>query len=167
MTNSSLNETYSAGDTALLQCISRGGPNNTYQWLTNDSYIDGEVSENLTLSNVTALSGGVYTCLVSNEAGNDNASTFVFIFPYIVTEHGGVNTSTGSTVTLVCDAEAFPDPEYLWLRSDGEAIRDDITNNSRNLVFSSIEFGDEGRYYCTASGRGKSAPSQVGILSGI
>ena len=166
MTEESLNNTYNRGDTALLQCTSRGGPNNTYQWLTNDSYIDGEVSENLTLSNVTALSGGEYTCLVSNEAGNDNASTFVFIFPYIVTEHGGVNTSTGSTVMLVCDAEAFPDPEYLWLRSDGEAIREDITNNSRNLVFSSIEFGDEGGYYCTASGRGKTAPSQVGILSG-
>ena len=162
----STNQTYSEGDTAVIQCTSRGGPNNTYQWQFNTTNLDNETYQNLTLFGVTATNGGLYTCVVSNLAGFDMASTFVFISPYIVTEHGGVSTSTGSTVTLVCDAEAYPDPEYLWFRSDGEAIREEITNSSRDLIISSIEYGDEGGYYCVASARGRNITSLVGLIYG-
>ena len=164
LTNSSLNETYGAGDTALLQCISRGGPNNTYQWLANGTEWDEQSSQNLTLPDITAIDGGMYTCVVSNLAGSDNASTFVFIEPYIVSDPVGDEISTGSTVVLTCGAEAFPNPEYLWVRPDERNISG--TNYGRNLTIASIDYGDEGEYYCNASARGMTAMSEIAVIVG-
>jgi hypothetical protein len=144
-----------------------GGPNNQYQWLANGSSIlDGETSQVLTLSNISADNGGMYTCFVSNIAGNDSASTFVFVYPYIVSHPSSETTSTGSMVRLTCVAEAFPNPEYLWVRADGETIRDDILTNASSLMITSIEYGDQGGYFCNASAREETAISQVAVITG-
>ena len=164
LTEGSLNNTYNRGDTAILLCTSRGGPNNTYQWLANGTEWDGQSSQNLSLANVTAIDGGMYTCVVSNLAGSDNASTFVFIEPYIVSDPVGDKISIGSTVVLTCGAEAFPNPEYLWVRPDGRNISG--TNHGRNLTIASIEYGDEGEYYCNASARGMTAMSEIAVVVG-
>ena len=70
--------------------------------------------ENLTLANVNASTGGMYTCVVTNAAGNNSDSTFLFISPYFITERVDEETTNGSLVTLQCVAEAFPSPDYLW-----------------------------------------------------
>ena len=75
----SINQTLDQGDTAVLECNSQGGPNNTYQWKANRTDIMTETSENLTILDVTAANGGLYTCEVSNFAGNHSASTYLFI----------------------------------------------------------------------------------------
>ena len=46
-------------------CTSHGGPNNTYQWQANDTDILGETLAMLTLADVDALTGGLYTCMVT------------------------------------------------------------------------------------------------------
>ena len=158
------NVTYSQGENATLQCTSMGGPNNTYQWLHNETVIEGETSENLTRPFVIVTTGGVYTCKVSNLAGNHNASTFLFVYPYIVSDPLSVYVSTGSAVVLTCGAEAFPNPEYLWVRPDGRNISGE--NFGRNLSISIIEYGDEGEYYCNASGMGETAMSESAIITG-
>jgi hypothetical protein len=135
-----------------LECTSSGGPNNTYQWLANGIDLTGETSGNLTLPNVTAATGGIYTCMVSNIAGSHNTSTFVYIYPYFVNQPLDFQVSMGSTLEVVCDTKAFPEPEYLWHRVDGMDIRSEIETNQRNLTISSVEFNDNGDYYCNASG---------------
>ena len=67
-------------------CTSVGGPDNTYQWQANDTNTQGETMENLTLTNVDASTGGIYTCVVTNAAGSDFDSTFLCIAPYFTTE---------------------------------------------------------------------------------
>ena len=161
-----MNQTYSLGDNITLQCTSMGGPGNTYQWLLNGSDILGETSGTLALANVTAATGGEYACHVSNTAGNDSASTYVFIAPYFTTHPMHFSRQNGSSGNLSCVAEAFPYPEYQWERVDGEPIRADIVTNERTLLISSIMFGDEGSYVCNATSRGMTIQSYYATLHG-
>ena len=166
MTEQSINDTYYEGANATLVCTSSGGPNNTYQWLENGENLHGQNSATLTLPNVTASTGGVYTCMVSNIAGSNNASTFLFIFPYFLNHPRSDNVSVGYSVLLICDAASFPSPDYLWQRSDGGNISNDIVTNERNLSISSVEYGDEGGYFCTISARENSVSSNIAIVTG-
>lgn len=150
-----------------MQCISRGGPNNTYQWLANGAALPNEVSENLTLSDVTASAGGSYTCFVANLAGNDTASTMVYVFPYIEVSPMDKLASIGAPIMLACIAKSFPSPVYLWMRSDNEMIRDGINTSAANLSISSIEYNDHGGYYCTASARGRTNISTIAVVTGM
>ena len=147
-------------------CTSVGGPDNTYQWQANDTDITGETMENLTLTNVDASTGGMYTCVVTNVAGSDFASIFLFITPYFITEPVNEETSDGSSVILECFAEAFPSPEYLWARTDGAPIRGELMINSANLNFDPVLFGDEGDYYCNVTSRDEVAHSLDATLTG-
>ena len=143
-----------------------GGPGNTYQWLLNGSDITGETSGTLTLASVTAADGGEYTCHVSNTAGNDTASTYVFIAPYFITQPMHISQQVGYLGNLSCVAKAFPYPEYQWERVDGEPIRADIVTNKSTLLISSIMFGDEGDYFCNATSGDSSNSSQYAIIYG-
>ena len=104
--------------------------------------------------------------MVSNIAGSNNASTFIFIFPYFISHPQSEEASVGSAVLLICDAASFPSPDYLWQRSDGMNIRNDIVIHERNLSISSVEYEDEGGYFCTASARVVSVPSNIAIVTG-
>jgi hypothetical protein len=161
-----MNNSYARGSSGSLECSAMGGPNNEYQWMVNGSIITGETSQNLTRSNISADDGGMYTCFASNLAGNDSASTFVFVLPYIVSDPDSQSVSTGSTAVLECDAEAFPQPEYLWLRADERNIRSQVSDNGKYLNISSVEYGDEGGYYCNASVGEVSVSSGVAVITG-
>ena len=164
--SASVNQTYFQSDVASLSCTSIGGPNNAYQWQANDTDIPGETMENLTLTNVNASTGGMYTCVVTNAAGNDSDSTFLFIAPFFITQPVDEETSNGSSVTLQCVAEAFPSPSYLWARSDGALIREDVITSVYNLSINPVLFGDEGDYYCNATSRNEVARSHDATISG-
>ena len=164
-TEVSVNRTYNEGTTITLVCTSSGGPNNTYQWQANGEALHGQSSYTLTLPNVTAFTGGIYTCIVSNIAGSNNASTLVFIFPYFLIHPHSIEVSVGSAVLLLCDAVSFPSPDYLWQRVDGENIRNNIVTNEKTLSISSVEYGDEGGYFCTVSARDDVVASNIAILT--
>ena len=161
-----MNETYQFGDTATLQCTSLGGPGNTYQWLFSGSDIPEETSGTLLLMNLTAAIGGEYTCHVSNTAGNDTASTYVFIAPYFTTQPMDITVHIESSGNLSCVAEAFPYPKYQWERVDGEPIRADIVTNESALLISSVIFGDEEGYFCNATSRGITIQSLFATVYG-
>ncbi len=149
------NQTYSRGDNVTLNCQVLGGPSLYYQWRFGGVDISGGNDSFLYLSNVNASHGGEYTCVVSNSAGNDTASTPVFISPYFITEPQDVFIASGSPLSVVCEAESFPAPMYQWARSDELAIRDQITGiNSTTLGFDPLQFGDEGTYICTVTSQG-------------
>ena len=162
-----MDQTYEEGDNASLLCGSTGGPNNAYQWQVNGSDIENETSQTLQLSNVNASTGGMYTCVVSNAAGSDSASTFLYVSPYFVIQPIHRQAESGSTVSLSCEAEAFPAPEYQWWHVNGEPIRCEIISDSQVLVFDPVEFGDEGDYYCNASSIGMTTQSTVVTLTGM
>ena len=156
----SINRTYQQGEVAVLMCTGLGGPNNTYQWQANNTDILGETMENLTLANVNASTGGMYTCVVTNAAGNDSDSTFLFIAPYFITEPVDEETDNGSSVIFQCVSEAFPSPSYQWARTNGEPIRHDLVTAENSFIFDPALFGDEGDYYCNATSRLQVARSE-------
>ena len=155
------------GNNITLNCVARGGPDIFYQWQVNSTNISMETSTTLMLSNVNAYTGGEYSCVVSNSAGNNSDSTFVFISSYFIiqpNDRGGIN---GSTLTLICEAEAFPAPQYRWARVDGVTIRDAVLGvNSTMLSFNPLIFGDEGNYFCNVTSRGVTVQSKLVTLSG-
>ena len=160
ITPSSVNRTSNRGDTATLMCTSVGGPDNAYQWRANNTDIPGETMKNLTLTNVNDLTGGMYTCVVTNAAGSDSDSTFLFIAPYFITEPVNGAIANGSLTIFQCVAEAFPSPSYQWARTDRVPVRQGLTTDTNILFFNPALFGDEGQYYCNATSREEVAHSQ-------
>ena len=137
----------SLNDIVMLMCSSSGGPNNTYEWIKDATVLNGETSDTLTLIITNASFGGDYTCTVSNAAGNDSASTTLYVAPYIVTPlEEQTLTTSGSNVNIICDADGFPSPTVIWVNMMIAEVE-----NTSLLEFSPVMFGDEGLYRCVAT----------------
>ncbi len=145
--NVSDSQTFNRGDDVILNCSAGGGPQLLYQWQLNGENLTGEVNSTLALPNINASHGGMYTCVVSNVAGSDSDSVIVSIAPYFTVLPQDTNGTNGGEVTLICEAEAFPELQYRWRRLDG-MIRSDINVTSSILRFDPVQFGDEGMYVC-------------------
>ena len=166
-TLNNINQTYELGDNATLECNGSGGPGNAYQWQKDGLNQSGENSDILSLQGVTAFTGGLYSCVVSNAAGDINASTHFFVAPYFLEQPmEGVLTSAGSTFNLSCVAAAFPSPLYQWVHEGGRDIRMENRANESILIISGIQFGEEGNYFCNASSNGYVASSQTSLVTG-
>ena len=123
-----------------------GGPNNTFQWETNGSIVGNDSI--LDVMDINASSGGDYTCTVSNAAGNDSASTTLYVAPYIVTPLEEVTlTFNGSSLNLTCEADGFPVPTVSWDRN----TTDEIISDDSLLIIPTVMFGQEGVYRCLAN----------------
>ena len=132
-----------------FNCSSQGGPNNAYQWYKDSQLLAGQTGQNITV-NVSAADGGVYTCVVTNAAGNGSDSAVLYVRPYIVVfPVAEITTTNGSVVNFTCVAEGFPQPMITWLKvNDSERI---LTGSGEVLDFRPVRFGDEGVYECVAS----------------
>ena len=162
-----INETYQLGNTATLECHSLGGPGNTYQWQMDGNILLGEVSTILILPGITVSDGGTYSCSVSNAAGNHSASTLLFVSPYFLQQpEVVVLTSEGSAFNLSCVAAAFPEPVYQWGREDTQVIRMEISTNQSTFTISSVQFGDQGNYFCSTSSNGFMNTSSSAVVTG-
>ena len=128
-----------------FNCSALGGSNNTYVWIKNEMIVGNE--DTLDVTNIDASSGGTYTCLVSNAAGNDSASTTLYVAPYIVTPlEEQTLTTNGSSVNISCDADGFPSPTVNWV----DMMNFEVSNKSL-LHLNPVMFGDEGLYRCVAT----------------
>ena len=115
---------------------------------------------------IAASDGGEYTCVVSNVAGSENASSVLLVEPSITVDPIDVFADVGDFVMLLCMAEAFPEAVYSWMRI-GSEIREDIDGQTNTtLIFDPVIFGDEGAYVCTASSSNVSVNSRVATLTG-
>ena len=164
---SPLNMVFSRGDNVTFNCSAQGGPGNTYQWQQNGIDLDNETMEILTVSQISATDGGEYTCVVSNAAGNESASTLLNVSPEIVLDPTDVRTSNGTVRMFVCEVEAFPEPQYQWMSASGTFSENVAGINSSLLVFNPVMFGDEGDYYCMATSNGLTVTSGSATLTGL
>ena len=120
----------------------------------------------LLVQSVQASDGGEYSCVVTNAAGSDSSSTFLYVAPYFITQPSNTLATNGSSITLSCEAEAFPSPNYQWGRADGDQIRGGIITVTRMLVIDSVMFEDVGAYYCNASSLTDTIQSLDATLAG-
>ena len=131
--------------TVILTCFSLGGPGNTYRWST------GHITPTIKLIVKNGTSdGGTYTCVVTNAAGSGSASATVYVTPTIITQPSDVLAVVNDNVTLMCEAEAFPPPQYLWEHIEGNLTgRSNVMGiSSKKLELNGVMFGDEGSYIC-------------------
>ena len=157
------------GETLTFACSAQGGPNNTYQWQNDGRDLMDETDTTLIISNITAMNGGNYTCVVRNAAGNDSATAVLHVEPIIVTQPTDILTRNGTVVNFTCGAESFPDPEYMWEKYNEESGSFDRVSSGPVLEFIPAVFGDEGSYRCVASlpGTSRNASSQLAVLTGM
>ena len=156
------NMTFNDSDSVTLTCTTEGGPANTYQWSFNGAVLENETSMDLILPSVTAENGGTYTCSVTNAAGSDTYTTYVFISPMITLDPVSVNTTNGANeISFTCNAAGFPEPSFVWMREGDSLPLSDTTT----LTISPVVFGDEGLYYCVATSNGLSVESEQATLS--
>ena len=140
----------SQGENVAFTCTSSGGPDNSYEWLMDNRKIENETSNSLMLLEVNSSDGGIYTCLVSNPAGNSTSSVTLYIEPYITTVPSeGERVEQGDAVTFYCDAEGFPAPNITWWKVDMNKIT--LASENGTLKFSSVTYDDFGTYQCLAS----------------
>ena len=158
-------QTYQRFDDVNLTCVALGGPSVFFQWLMDGSDLEGETSSTLMLRDVNASTGGAYTCVASNSAGNDSADVSVFIAPYFIMEPQDVGGLNGDTVSLTCLAEAFPSPSYQWFREE-RSLREDLNASLEMLSFDPLVFGDEGEFFCNVSSQDRLVQSLSATLSG-
>ena len=164
---SPINMVFERGNNATFNCTAQGGPGNTYQWQRNGTNLDDETTQTLAITRISVNDGDEYTCIVSNVAGNDTASTSLFVYPEITLDPVSVLNATNGTVhILTCEAVGFPEPLYRWVRVSGTFRGNVVGVNSSILVFSPVIFGDEGEYYCTATSNNVTVMSQNATLTG-
>ena len=146
------NPVFEQGRNATLNCNNEGGPNNIIIWEVEGDRLPFTNSHQISFF-VNVSSGGNYTCIVSNAAGVESASTMLYVHPLIVENPDPLITVTnGTNTSLSCDAESFPEPVYEWIRPNGLIVRDEVikTNRRNVLGFNPALFGDEGVYVCRA-----------------
>jgi len=74
------NKTYPHGSQLQLHCSSEGGPQLECSWSRTNTLPNDKTTNtnNLTISNVTTLDGGNYTCTVTNDAGSSSNTVTVY-----------------------------------------------------------------------------------------
>ena len=62
------------GDNLTLTCTASGGPSNMFCWVKDGDDITGSTDSMLNLTDVTVDEGGLYECVVNNDAGYSSAN---------------------------------------------------------------------------------------------
>ena len=166
-------ELYSEKDDAVITCTSSyEGLDNIFLWLKDGLPIDELPTTNtsntstLYINNITAaVDGGVYTCIVVNIEGSSNASVSLNVRPSFIQVPSDVYAVRGENVSLTCLATAFPEPSYQWLRTTGDLPPSVIdTSSNSTLIFSPVQYEDEGAYVCSVTSNGVSENSPPAYL---
>ena len=156
---------YSFGDIVELECVVEGGPGNTFRWMQNGRTLD-ETTATLRMTNATFMSGGVYTCMVSNIAGNDTASQSVSVQPYFIAPPVDTGGRRMSPISLTCEVGAFPAAVYRWEKVGGNIRNGIVGVNNSTLVFQQLQLDDQGDYECIAESAGIIIRSEPATVTG-
>ncbi|XP_060737332.1 hemicentin-1 isoform X1 [Tachysurus vachellii] len=140
------------GSSVTLSCEAQGVPEPEVTWYRKGRILTSgrtlQVSgQKLTINSMQESDGGVYTCKVSNPAGQQERMFSLKVYAPIVI-HGPVSESVthtlGSHVTLVCDASGIPAPNVRWIK-DGLAF-----GSGSMLSLGPLELSHSGVYTCIA-----------------
>ena len=158
------------GGTFMFMCNVLGGPNNTFQWKLNYHLLPNEMMDTLLLTSVTVSDAGIYSCVVTNDAGEDATESELYVSPNIITSPQDVEVDMGVSVTFTCVAEGAPVPDITWeYVGDGEEGSDSgqvastgsslgVTDASGNettltstLTIDPVQYDSHGLYRCVAN----------------
>lgn len=129
----------------------------SYQWYHNGNPILGATSNTLSIPNVDATHGGIYTCEVSNACGttlSQGANVTILFNPVITLQPVKVSTCPGNNVQLSINNTGSSPFTYQWY-FNGTPIVDIPSHisgaNTPVLTITGMTYADTGSYYCTVS----------------
>ena len=171
------NATFDYEDEVNLTCTCQGGPNNTFIWLLNASFIisgtnsytiiSTEFSSILMINRITAPDhGGLYQCITKNIAGNGSDTSYVYISPRFLIHPVQTLAVNGVINNLTCEAESFPVPQYMWYKHEKIERSFDVGPNDYLFPFNPIVFSDAGIYQCIATSKSITIYSNNATLYG-
>ena len=123
----------------------------------------------LLLLSIKGDDGGEYTCIVINDAGFDNDTVTLYIFPNITRQPVNQYVQPGDTVSLYCKADSFPPPTYQWERRNKTGNFVVISGETNtNLTIVNIQYELFGDYRCVATAPiiDKTATSNIAVITG-
>ena len=188
-----VSEIVSHGDSALFNCTADGGPSNMFRWIEgndisvlNELMTDASINVadildmldyvvsydyHLSLTDITGVDdGGIYTCIVMNEAGYDVSSVMLYVLPEITVDPVDLFVEYGDSVNLTCEADSYPTPMYQWekMNSITSNFEEIAGETDATLLFPSIEHVDYGRYRCVAIALtiNETVDSGTGLITG-
>ena len=181
-----MSQTFSRFSNVTFDCIARGGPNIIYTWIKgrnplSSMYLPLGVTSvisnlnivsngsTLVLESIVGDDGGEYTCIAINEAGFDNDTVTLYIFPNITRQPVNQYVQSGDTVTLYCEADSFPLPTYQWKRRNETGKFVSISGETNtNLTIISIQYEQFGDYRCVATTPiiDKTVTSNTAVITG-
>uniref|UniRef100_A0A3B5Q556 Ig-like domain-containing protein n=1 Tax=Xiphophorus maculatus TaxID=8083 RepID=A0A3B5Q556_XIPMA len=128
---------------ADLQCLSSCRPDHqSYIWIRNRREILKETSPSVSVSVHPA---DTYSCSLKGNQEFPSPSVYPPL-PPSVSVSPSAEVEEGSSVTLTCSSDANPAASYSWYK---DSITSSPSKDSQ-LVFSSIQSSDSGRFICKA-----------------
>ena len=64
------NQTLMSGETLTLTCNATGDPKPSFWWFKDEEHLPGQLSEVLTLKDVSSNASGLYYCIAGNVVAN-------------------------------------------------------------------------------------------------
>ena len=157
-------EIYSETDTAMLNCSHLGGPENTIQWLRDGSVLARETQDTY-ITEGLLVAGQVFTCMVTNAAGEGIADIVLNIAPVFSSHPRNVFRDVNQSVVFCCSVRSYPPPQYEWFKVNGSLPASVGTSTNSCLTVDQVSFGDEGRYYCIGISNNISITSDPALLT--
>ncbi|XP_034738598.1 hemicentin-1 isoform X2 [Etheostoma cragini] len=153
------------GEITVMACSASGVPQPNIWWYKDDvqlhssSFLDVDaLGGTLTIKETQDVDAGDYICVAVNAAGSSSGkiSLDVGAEPKFTREPSDVASDIGSNVTLLCLAQAHPEPQITWRREDGLPIFNRphthgiITQSGGALHINNLWVEDEAVYVCEA-----------------
>ena len=163
------NTVATVGESFMFTCNVLGGLGNVFQWQLESTVLPDETMDTLLLIDVTVSDAGSYSCVVTNDAGEDTAEYELFIEPHIITSPQNEEVDVAVSAVFTCVAEGVPVPNIAWeYVGDGEgsgggllfesgsslgAIDETVngTTVTSTLTLDPIQYDDYGLYRCVAT----------------
>ncbi|XP_072421818.1 hemicentin-1-like isoform X1 [Chiloscyllium punctatum] len=152
-----------AEEQLTLECKSEADPPPVVQWFKDDVLLQANAHiqnvpdrRYLLIDNVGPSDAGMYSCLLSNIAGQMTHSfnVIIHVTPTIKANSPSLSVIINQVAFLECEAEGIPKPTVTW-RKDGNLLptgspRFDFLSEG-SLQIHSVQISDAGHYLCTAS----------------
>ncbi|XP_077935884.1 B-cell receptor CD22-like isoform X9 [Gasterosteus aculeatus] len=145
------------GDSVNLTCSADANPAANYTWYkeagTSDPHLLSEEPQ-LFFSFIRSSDSGLYSCTVENQLGRKTSEFISIDVKYgpwrpFVSVSPSAEMLEGDSVTLTCSTDANPAANYTWYKEAGTSDPR-LLSEKPQLIFSSIQSSDSGRYFCTA-----------------
>ncbi len=134
------------GTTVTVSVGATGGEPLTYQWVKNNSFLVGQTSATLSLTNVQVSDSGSYSCLVSSAYSSVTSTAFVLIVDpatirYVrlnATGNGSSWTSASGNIQAMIDASALGEQVWVATGTYKPTACITCTENDRGRSFSLV-----------------------------